>query len=128
MVPEVHFEKRTAHLSFRWCCLVQSFLSKMLWLFFSQYNKSFVNNKTPKEHEDQHIYIYTTRPPSNHQLRDSKSPTKARRIQLTRGEGSIWGERETRNQDQTHTHHPMCSIAFVPFQHSEVGLWRSQSM
>lgn len=76
MVPETHFEKRTPYLGFRWCCLVQKFLSKMLWLFFSQYNKSFVNNKTPKEHEDQHIYIYTTRPPSNHQLRDSKSPTR----------------------------------------------------
>lgn len=39
VVPEAHFEKRTPHLGFRCSHLVQNFLSKMLWLFFSQYKK-----------------------------------------------------------------------------------------
>lgn len=66
--------------------------------YFSLNTKSFVNNKTPKEHEDRHP-IYTARPPSSHRLWQW-SPTKARRTHQLGG--TAFGGDEKPGSD-THT-------------------------
>lgn len=105
-------------LSFRSFCLVQKLLSKSLGLFFSQYKKKFFSSKTPKEHGERPThYIYTKQAISNYKsviCEVLQSPDK-----YSNYRGSTVGE--DKNPGSV-THHPMHSLAFAPFQHSEAGL------
>lgn len=91
----------------------------MLWLFFSQYKKNFVNNKTPKEHgEKTNTYLHKL---GHLAITNSETQQKSYKAQTNTiiKRGPEFGGHKKPGSD---IHYPMRSIAFVPSQHSEVGL------
>jgi hypothetical protein len=93
----------------------------MPYYFFLNIKKKFANNKTQKNIGKDLLIFAQAGPPSSHQLRDSVIFKKSKANAITR-QGSICRRQETRKR------HTNVSIAFVPFQHREAGLWFSHGM